>query len=42
MSSFLFGVSARDPLTFSSLAAMLGCVALVACAVPAWQTDRSG
>ena len=33
--SFLFGISARDPLTLVSVAPILGCVALIACAIPA-------
>jgi putative ABC transport system permease protein len=40
MGSFLFGISARDPLTFASVAPILGCVALIACAVPAWRAAR--
>jgi putative ABC transport system permease protein len=35
MASLLFGVSVGDPLTLVAVAAMLGCVALAACAVPA-------
>jgi ABC-type antimicrobial peptide transport system permease subunit len=35
--SFLFGVSARDPVTLVSVAPIVGCVALVACAIPAWR-----
>jgi predicted permease len=38
--SFLFGVSARDPLTLVSIAPILGCVALLACAIPAWRAAR--
>jgi putative ABC transport system permease protein len=38
--SFLFGISARDPLTLISLAPILGCVALIACAIPAWRAGR--
>lgn len=38
--SLLFGVSARDPLTLVSVAPMLGCVALIACAIPAWRAAR--
>ncbi|HSL23777.1 MAG TPA: ABC transporter permease [Vicinamibacterales bacterium] len=37
---FLFGVSARDPLTLISVAPLLGCVALIACAIPAWRVTR--
>jgi ABC-type antimicrobial peptide transport system permease subunit len=40
MGRFLFGISACDPLTFLSVAPMLGAVALVACAVPAWRAAR--
>jgi ABC-type antimicrobial peptide transport system permease subunit len=35
--SFLFGVSAHDPLTLIGLAPILGGVALIACAIPAWR-----
>jgi predicted permease len=35
--SFLFGISARDPLTLMSVTPILGCVALIACAIPAWR-----
>jgi len=35
MSSLLFGVSARDPLTFGAVAGLLTAVALVACYIPA-------
>jgi putative ABC transport system permease protein len=38
--SFLFGISARDPLTLVSVAPILGCVALIACAIPAWRAAR--
>jgi putative ABC transport system permease protein len=38
---FLFGVSARDPLTLISVGPILGCVALIACAVPAWRAART-
>jgi predicted permease len=38
--NFLFGVSARDPLTLLSVAPILGCVALIACAIPAWRAAR--
>jgi hypothetical protein len=40
MGSFLFGISARDRLTLVSVAPMLGCVAIVACAVPARRAAR--
>ncbi|MEO8126177.1 MAG: ABC transporter permease [Bryobacteraceae bacterium] len=35
LSSFLFGVTATDPLTIGAVAALLGSVALLACFVPA-------
>ncbi|HEX2456997.1 MAG TPA: ABC transporter permease [Vicinamibacterales bacterium] len=38
--SFLFGVSAYDPLTLVSVAPVLGGVALIACAIPAWRATR--
>jgi predicted permease len=38
--SFLFGVSARDPLILVSVAPILGCVALIACGIPAWRAAR--
>jgi putative ABC transport system permease protein len=40
LGSFLFGISARDPLTLVSVAPILGCVALIACAIPAWRAAR--
>lgn len=40
LGSFLFGVSARDPLTLVSVAPILGCVALIACAIPALRAAR--
>ena len=38
--SFLFGISTRDPVTLVSVAPILGCVALIACAIPAWRAAR--
>ncbi|HWO01895.1 MAG TPA: ABC transporter permease [Blastocatellia bacterium] len=35
MASLLFGVTASDPLTFVAVAALLICVALLACSIPA-------
>jgi predicted permease len=35
MTSLLFGVTAHDPLTFAAVAALLICVALLACYIPA-------
>jgi predicted permease len=37
VASFLFGVSAYDPLTLVSVAPALTGVALIACAIPAWR-----
>jgi ABC-type lipoprotein release transport system permease subunit len=38
--SFLLGVSPRDPLTLLTVGPLLGCVALIACAIPAWRAAR--
>ena len=38
--SFLFDVSASDPLTLASVVLVLGGVALIACAIPAWRAAR--
>ena len=40
LESLLYGVSVRDPLTFAALAAMLGCVALLASWLPARRAAR--
>jgi len=37
---FLFGISPRDPLTLLGVAAILGCVGLIACGIPAWRAAR--
>jgi len=39
--SFLFGVSARDPLTLVTVGPILGGVALIACTIPAWRAARA-
>jgi predicted permease len=38
--TFLFGVSARDPLILTVVGPILGCVALIACTIPAWRAAR--
>ena len=40
LSSLLFGIEARDPLTFGATAIVLATVALAACAAPAWRASR--
>jgi putative ABC transport system permease protein len=40
MDSLLFGVAARDPLTFLAVAAILVCVAAAACCIPARRAMR--
>jgi predicted permease len=40
VSSFLFGISARDPLAFAGVAALVGCVATIACIIPALRAAR--
>jgi putative ABC transport system permease protein len=40
LSSLLFGISPRDPMTFATVAGLLGVVALVACTLPAWRITR--
>jgi predicted permease len=37
MKSLLFGVDAKDPVTFAGVVALLAVVALAACLVPAWR-----
>jgi ABC-type antimicrobial peptide transport system permease subunit len=40
MKSVLFGVSATDPLTYVGVAALLTCVALLACYIPARRATK--
>ena len=40
LSTLLYGVTARDPLTFLVIPAVLGLTALLACAIPAWRAAR--
>ena len=40
MSSLLYGVSATDPLTYASIAALLAAVALLACLFPARRATK--
>jgi putative ABC transport system permease protein len=40
ISDFLFGVKPVDPATFAAVAAMLMCVALAACGLPAYRASR--
>ena len=41
MSSFLFGVTERDPITFGVVAALLIVVAFIACFVPARRATKA-
>jgi predicted permease len=38
--SMLFGVKATDPFTFVIMAAAVGLIAILACAIPAWRATR--
>ena len=40
MASLLYGVSERDPLTIVAVGGILGCVALLACYIPAYRATK--
>jgi putative ABC transport system permease protein len=40
LSTLLFGVTTRDPVTFIAIGALLSLVALLACYVPAWRATK--
>jgi len=40
MASLLFGVGARDPVTIAMVGGILGCVALLACYIPAYRATK--
>jgi ABC-type antimicrobial peptide transport system permease subunit len=40
ISTFLFGVEPLDPVTFASVAVVLGLTAAMAAAAPAWRATR--
>jgi putative ABC transport system permease protein len=40
ISTLLFEVSPRDPVTFLAVVAVLGRAAIVACWIPAWRAAR--
>ena len=40
LSTLLFGVTTRDPVTFVAIAALLSFVAILACYIPAWRATR--
>ncbi len=40
LATLLFGVTAKDPLTFGAVATLLAIVALLACYIPAWRAAK--
>ena len=40
LSSILVGIATTDPVTYAGIVVIFGCVALAACAVPAWRATR--
>jgi putative ABC transport system permease protein len=40
LSGFLYQVSANNPFTLAGVSILLGCVALLACGLPAWRAAR--
>src|SRR5713101_6415526 len=40
LTTMLYGVQPRDPLTYGVAAALLSAVALLACFIPAWRSAR--
>ena len=40
LTALLFGVTARDPMTFAAIAGLLSIVAILACCIPAWRATR--
>ncbi len=40
MRSLLFAISSLDPITYAAVILLLACVAVIACAAPAWRASR--
>jgi ABC-type antimicrobial peptide transport system permease subunit len=40
LSNLLFEITPRDPVTFGIVVGLLGGVALIACAIPAWRVTK--
>jgi putative ABC transport system permease protein len=40
LTALLFGISRLDPVTYGGVVALLGAVAMIACALPAWRAAR--